>query len=64
VKTKTRHVYDVGLGEGHDDDPGNYKEIEPFNLNVNHDVDVTNENIDGARTGVPATIVRFEKYVR
>jgi len=64
VKTKTRHVYDVGLGEGHDDDPGNYMEIEPFNLNVNHDVDVTNENIDGARTGVPATIVRFEKYVR
>jgi hypothetical protein len=26
VKTKTRHVYDVGLGEGHDDDPGNYNE--------------------------------------
>jgi hypothetical protein len=41
-----------------------YKEIEPFNLNANHDVDVTNENISGACIGVPATIVHFEKYVR
>jgi hypothetical protein len=64
VKTKTRHVYNVCLGEGHDDDPGNYKEIEPFNLDVNHDVDVTNENIEGARTGVPTTIVHFEKSIR
>jgi len=64
MKTKTRHMYCVRLREGHDDDPGNYKEIGPFNLNANHDVDVTNENIEGACTDVPTTIVHSEKYVR
>lgn len=53
VKTKPRHVFDVGQGEGHDDDVGGYRENEPFNLNINQDpLGVSNDNVECARNDV------------
>jgi hypothetical protein len=36
VRTKPRNVYDVGQGQGSDDDERNYHESEPLLLDHNH----------------------------
>jgi hypothetical protein len=36
VRTKPRNVYDVGQGQGPDDDQANYHESEPLQLDHNH----------------------------
>ena len=36
VRTKPRNVYDVGHGEGINDECDNYHESEPLNMNINH----------------------------
>ena len=38
VRTKLKNMYDVGQGQGPDDDSVSYHEIEPFLLSGNHDV--------------------------
>jgi hypothetical protein len=54
VKTKPRNVYDVGSGESDDyAEADSYHEHEPFNVNVTGDVGF--DDIDCARTNVPAT---------
>jgi hypothetical protein len=55
VRTKLRNVYDVGQGEGNNDDGLNYHESEPLNLNVNRDPnDVDYLDVQCARTDIPA----------
>jgi hypothetical protein len=38
VRTKPRNVYDVGQGEGNNDEGLNYHESEPLNLNVGNNI--------------------------
>jgi hypothetical protein len=66
VKTKPRNVYDVGEGESSDyAEADSYHEHEPFNVNVTGDVgiDFGNDDIDCARTNVPATEAILQLYV-
>jgi hypothetical protein len=52
VKTKPRHMFDVGEGEDHYDVPDdNYHEHEPFNMNIAGD-----DDIQCARTELPAIV--------
>jgi hypothetical protein len=54
VRTKPRNVYGVGSGESDDyAEADSYHEHEPFNVNVMGDVGF--DDIDCARTNVPAT---------
>jgi hypothetical protein len=54
VRTKPRNVYDIGSGESEDyAEADSYHEHEPFNVNVTGDVGF--DDIDCARTNVPAT---------
>jgi hypothetical protein len=58
VKTKPRNVYDVDEGEGHDNEEADsFHEHEPFNVNIIGDIDIdsVNDDIDCARTNIPAT---------
>jgi hypothetical protein len=53
VKTKPWNVYDVGQGEGTDDDVGGYHENVAFNLNMLQEMnDFGNDNIDCAQNDV------------
>lgn len=64
-RMKPRNVFDVGQGEGHDNDAGNYHENEPFNLNINQNPnDVDNDIVESACNDVSATEVQFEKIRR
>jgi hypothetical protein len=55
VRTKPRNVYDVGQGEGNNDEGLNYHESEPLNLNINQDPnDVDYPDVHCARNDVPA----------
>jgi hypothetical protein len=55
VRTKPRHVYDIGQREENNDDDGNYRENEPYNRNINADPnDADNDNVECARNNVPA----------
>jgi hypothetical protein len=55
VRTKPRHVYDIGQMEENNDDNGNYRENEPYNRNINGDPnDADNDNVECARNIVPA----------
>jgi hypothetical protein len=61
VKTIPRNVYDVGQGEGQDDNSGNFHENEPFNLGTSHDPnDVGNDIFECARNDVAPTEVQFQ----
>jgi hypothetical protein len=53
VKTKLRNVYDVGQGQGPDDDQANYHESEPLQLDHNHHYDPQEEDVDYFRTYLP-----------
>jgi len=58
VKTKPRNVYDVGQGEGTDDDVGGYRENVPFNLNMIQETnDFGNDDVDCAQNDVDVTEV-------
>jgi hypothetical protein len=59
VRTKSRNVYDVGQGQGPDDDQANYHESEPLQLDHNHHYDPHEEDIDYVRTDLPP----IEAYV-
>jgi hypothetical protein len=51
-------VFDVGQGEGNGDDVDNYRDKEPFNLNINKDaIDVANDNVEWARNDILGTEV-------
>jgi hypothetical protein len=65
VKTKPRNIYDVGEGEGHNyDEADSYHEHEPFNVNVlGNNIDFVNDDIECARTNVPATETLKYMYV-
>jgi hypothetical protein len=58
VRTKSRNVYDVGEGEGHDDACANYHESEPLNLNINADVD---DVIEITRNDIPPIEVEVSR---
>jgi hypothetical protein len=49
VRMKPRNVYDVGQGQGHDDDEPNYHESEPLLLDHNQHFD-PHDDIEYART--------------
>jgi hypothetical protein len=53
VRTKPRNVYDVGQGQGPDDEQPNYHESEPLQLDHNHHYDPQEEDIDYVRTDLP-----------
>jgi hypothetical protein len=51
-------VYDVGQGEGTDDDVGGYRENVPFNLNMIQEMnDFDNDDVDCAQNDVDVTEV-------
>jgi hypothetical protein len=50
VRTKPRNVYDIGQGQGSDDEQPNYHESEPLQLDHNHHYDSQEEDIDYVRT--------------
>jgi len=55
LRTKPRNVYDIGQGEGNNDEGLNYHESEPLNLNINQDPnDVDYLDVQCARSDVPA----------
>jgi hypothetical protein len=55
VRTKPKHVYNIGQGEGHIDDDGNYRDNEPYNWNINADpIYDDNDNVECACNDVPA----------
>jgi hypothetical protein len=53
VRIKPRNVYDVGQGQGVDDEQANYHESEPFQLDHNHHYDPHPDDIDYGRTDLP-----------
>jgi hypothetical protein len=60
VKTKSRNVYDVGQGQGADDEQANYHESEPLQLDYNHHYDPHPDDIDYGRTDLPPIkVIRF-----
>ena len=59
VRTKPRNVYDVGQGQGHDNDQANYHESEPLQLDHNHHYDPQEEDVNYVRTNLPP----IEAYV-
>jgi hypothetical protein len=52
-------VYNVGQGQGPDNDQANYHENEPLQLDYNHHYDPHEEDIDYVRTNLPP----IEAYV-
>jgi hypothetical protein len=50
IRTKPRNVYDVGQGEGIDDECDNYHESEPLNMNINHTLE---DDIQCFRDDIP-----------
>lgn len=58
VRTKSRNVYDVGEGKGHDDECVNYHESKPLNLNINTDVDDVIEITQNDRPQIEAEVAR------
>ena len=58
VRTKPRNVYDVGQGQGLDDENVSYHEIEPFLLSGTHDVNPP-DDVDYVRPDLPP----IEAYV-
>jgi hypothetical protein len=54
-------VYDVGQGEGNNDECLNYHEGEPLNLNVNQDPnDVDYMDVQCARNDIPAIQMMYD----
>jgi hypothetical protein len=53
VRTKPRNVYNIGQGQGPDDEQPNYYESEPLQLDHNHHYDSQEEEIDYVRTDLP-----------
>ena len=59
MRTKPINVYDVGQGQGIDDNQANYHESEPLQLDHNHYYDPHENDIDYIRTDLPT----IEAYV-
>jgi hypothetical protein len=59
VRTKHRNVYDVGQGQGPNDDQANYHESEPLQLDHNRHYDPQEEDVDYVKTNLPP----IEAYV-
>ena len=59
VRTKPRNVYNIGQGQGADDDQPCYHESEPLQLDHNHHYDPHLDDIDYVKTDVPP----IEAYV-
>ena len=53
MRTKPRNVYDVGQGQGPDDEQPNYHESVPLQLDYNHRYDLQEKDVDYFRTDVP-----------
>ena len=53
VRTKPRNVYDVGQGQGSDDEQPNYYESETLQFDHNHHYDPQEEDVDYVRTDLP-----------
>jgi hypothetical protein len=53
VTTKPRNVYDVGQGQGADDEQANYHESKPLQIDHNHHYDPHPDEIDYGRTDLP-----------
>ena len=59
MRTKPRNVYDVGQGQGPDDEQPNYHKSVPLQLDNNDRYDPQEEDVDYVRTDLPA----IEAYV-
>ena len=59
VRIKPKNVYDIGQGQGADDDQANYHKSEPLQLDHNHHYDPHPDDIDYVRNDVPP----IEAYV-
>jgi hypothetical protein len=59
MKTKSRNVYDVGHGQGPNDEQLNYHESVPLELDPNHHYDPHEDDVNYVRIDLPP----IEAYV-
>jgi hypothetical protein len=64
VKTKPRDVYDVGQGHMNDDDVDDYRENEPFNLNIEGVLEDATNNLVWGRDGIEGLTIDIPEDLR